>query len=53
MNVQSARTTFIARYMEEHSQDRRTAEQAWLTSAERQQLIDTMGTSEAKRRKLI
>ena len=53
VNVQSARFSFIARYMEEHGQDRRAAAQAWLTSVERQQLIDTMGHAEAKRRKLI
>ena len=53
MNVQSARVAFIAHRRQEHGDDRCAAAQAWLTSVERQQLIDAMGHAEAKRRKLI
>ena len=53
-DVQGARTTFIAQYLEQHADgDRKTAQQAWLASTKRQQLIDAMGHAEAKRRKLI
>jgi len=54
VNVQAARTSFIAQYMEQHTDEgRKIAQQAWMASTERQQLIEAMGESEAKRRKLI
>ena len=52
-NVWSARLSFIAHYMEEHNETHRVAAKAWLTSVERQRLIDAMSHAEAKRRRFI